>query len=74
MNKPEIKVNKCGCKIERDRYGVLFLEYCPKHKAAGDMYEALKMIEPILDTRPNPTGGNTLWTIAKQAIAKAEGK
>ncbi len=35
---------ECGCKITSDK-NYPSVEYCPKHKSAPDMYEALRAIE-----------------------------
>ena len=32
----------CGCIVALDYDGTLAIFYCPKHKAAPEMYEALK--------------------------------
>ncbi len=59
----------CGCQVRQvhipqgERY---FIEYCPKHKAANDMYEALK----TLSNYP----AESVKQIANTTLAKAEGK
>ncbi len=59
---------KCGCKVKvtDDTLGATIL-YCPKHKAAEDMYEALKEISLYKYLTDTNTGNRI-----KQALAKAE--
>ncbi len=63
----------CGCFIFKED-GKVFIEYCPKHKAAPDMYEALKMI-----TRGERRDGNytrqdaiAFLGLAQKALAKVD--
>lgn len=75
---------KCGCKtfIDTDRASLGYqIEYCPKHKSAPDLYEALKSLtdgytnaleackKQGFNFKEEPD-----WETARQAIAKAEGK
>jgi len=77
----------CGCQIVIS--GELHdaqIHYCPKHKAAFDMYEALKHVaEKGLDFSVITTGSDlSIWrshittnyslTEITKALAKAEGK
>jgi len=39
----------CGCQIRQKMNDDLFIEYCSKHKAAPDIYEALENLREILD-------------------------
>lgn len=76
MNHNYTKEFLCGCRIKI--VGDLHtsaIEYCPKHKAAPDMYEALKalMKEYWMDTQPDETATNN-WSNAQKALAKAEGR
>ena len=63
----------CGCIVGLDYDGTLATYYCPKHNAAPDMYEALKLYQE----HQEGTSGHYCWksyeTINK-ALAKAEGK
>lgn len=34
----------CGCRIWRTSQGNLHITYCPKHAAAPEMFEALKVV------------------------------
>ena len=68
----------CGCKAEEifhekdswGREGAIRIDivYCPMHKAAPEMLEALK------DIANTELISDELITIAKQAIANTEGK
>jgi len=67
----------CGCKIvekghDTGKAQALYddIEYCPKHEAAQDMYEALKaIIDEHALTKTDPLSEQILKT-----LAKAEGK
>ena len=39
----------CGCIIGQDYDGTLTIRYCPKHKAAPDLYEAAKEVMDTLE-------------------------
>ncbi len=83
----KIKQNfPCGCRIDEMANGSLGITYCPKHKAAPDMYEALRGI--LLVAQPCDGAkfefektyigvfrihGNRLEK-ALEVLAKAEGK
>ena len=61
---------ECGCIVKHQRYPAYNsyrIEYCPKHKAAPDMYEALR---EIVGNLVNPSD----IEIGTKALAKAEGK
>ncbi len=79
--KVEIKKSDCGCTIQRDRYAILSLKYCPKHNAAPEMYEALKAILPGDDDPLAKLPLSGRWDVSGEslekgrlAIAKADGK
>ncbi|KKN12478.1 hypothetical protein LCGC14_1016020 [marine sediment metagenome] len=57
----------CGCEIVTDNMGAYEIDYCPKHKSAPDLYEALKKMLPLVS-------GYYLQEVidAEQALAKAE--
>ena len=61
------KVCPCGCAVDK-HYGI---HYCPKHKAAPDMYEALKELLWIAEATH---GAQDRVLQAKQALSKAEGR
>ena len=66
----EIKL-KCGCEIFNTRKNGLDILYCPLHKAAPRMYEALKELEPYIEWLEK----NKLiriTTLLQQAIAGVE--
>lgn len=56
----------CGCHIDEMIDGSYLIVYCPKHKAAPDMYEALEVIRKH--------GIGAAESLIDQALAKAEGK
>ena len=65
----------CGCKILIDDSDpeIMELEYCPLHKAAPDMVEALKWVTQMASHSPTDS---QVITMAIEALAKAktEGK
>uniref|UniRef100_A0A6M3JJY9 Uncharacterized protein n=1 Tax=viral metagenome TaxID=1070528 RepID=A0A6M3JJY9_9ZZZZ len=60
---------KCGCMVAMDYNNMVQVDYCPKHKSAPDMYEALRKLtdlgRPL--SREDIDEGN-------RALAKADGK
>ena len=59
----------CGCQFEDSPTGQVF-KWCPLHKAASDMYKALKQAEDWFEKHnSSPTG-----LFAQQAIHKALAK
>ena len=69
----------CGCKLievghEAGKTKVVYdsIEYCPKHKAAPDMYEALKASLKLINDVTS--GGSKTKKLIKQALSKADGK
>jgi len=79
----------CGCEIYADSSGGCFIQYCPKHKAAPDLYEALRgfivVLKEFNDMLLTRKGNSDIvakldylldkyGAIAEQAIDKAEGK
>ena len=68
----------CACGVKDLGEGVYQINYCRKHKAAPDMYEALKYAEAFCEA----VGQGLVATASrdmvndqiKQALAKAEGK
>ena len=68
----------CGCiiKVLNDTLGLLEFKECPMHKAAPDIYAALKDIKKYV-VGLDAFGPNTGQVIAGKcflALAKAEGK
>ena len=70
---------ECGCYIEyyegfKDKPDHII--YCPKHKSAPDLYEALKEITTIEQSNVPYDKYDVLGAIniAKKALAKADGK
>ena len=61
---------KCDCFIE-DEYYRPYIIHCPLHKAAEDMYVALKNLLDVV-RRGEPQWQERLK--AKEALSKAEGK
>lgn len=85
----ELLNQACGCVVFRRHSNILdedrvFIQFCPKHKAAPDMYEALKKIADegtrcLLTEQPNKPLRDVynigeVDRIARQAIAKVEGR
>ena len=71
----------CGCCIILETDNSHSISYCPKHKAASEMYEALKLAREALTIKLNmPTYREILEFKNKtepmilSALAKAEGK
>lgn len=89
MGKNEERSYKCGC-IVGQKASVLYLDYCPEHKAAPDMREALgdmlKAYELIRSAKPLlfnmlVEADYKLYHVcedasikSEKALAKAEGK
>lgn len=55
----------CGCEVFKISKGFT-IEYCPKHKAAPDMYGALKAIKDDGKVKAN------FWKLRHKALAKAD--
>lgn len=64
---PERSEQPCGCVLVRNIAGKMSLQYCPKHKAADDMYEALKHTLKY-------TNNTAVHKVINAALAKADGK
>ena len=72
----------CGCHIDQMSDGSYGISYCPVHKAAPDMYEALKFFcernkseYEYLDRGIGiSTDVGKAFLNARKALAKAEGK
>ena len=75
---------KCKCRVNHLGYAEAIIEYCPKHKAAPDMYEALKNLvnnlpeSALEEAREIWLNTNTHIALdarakAVQALAKADG-
>lgn len=64
---------QCGCRVVGDNAGCYTIEYCPKHKAAPELYEALKLLVTMFRSDDYQDWRNSI-EIAEKAIAKAEGK
>ena len=68
----------CGCFIFKED-GKVFIEYCPKHKAAPDLYEALKQAKEWIHLQVMVANEVTdydeaTYLKAKEALAKVESK
>jgi len=66
----------CGCSIFLEPNSPPILTYCPKHKSAPALYEALGRIKRncFKDKRGAYWIGRVDMANAEQALAKAEGK
>ena len=60
----------CGCVLALDYDKNMMIVYCPKHKAAHDLYKACKL---ILE-RDKEYGCNISLFEIEEAVAKAKGK
>lgn len=74
-----VNVSSCGCLVELwESGGVRAIRYCPKHAAAPDMLEALKLLQAAL-TEYRLRDVKKRYSLcvadaaASNAIAKAEG-
>lgn len=63
----------CGCVVAIDYNNMVKVVYCPKHKAAPDMYEALKLYQQHQKGTRGHYCSECHEAISK-ALAKAEGK
>ena len=63
---------KCGCNVVLTGGGQWRISYCPLHKSAPDLYEALK---DLLDGLGNPMEITPYELVEKasQALSKVEG-
>lgn len=64
---------ECGCIFEETDIGYI-MHWCPKHKAAEDMYEALKGISGWLVTsrKGNMPNMDDAILAVRQALSKAD--
>ena len=69
--KKEFKVFVCGCRIDRDRYALLSLTYCPLHKSAPKLYEALKLVGEWIGGDKDE---DEITSFIDSLIAEVEGK
>ena len=63
---------KCGCVVAIDYNNMVQVDYCPKHKAAPMMYEALKEYQYY--NRCHNDSEAKLFDLAMKALAKADGQ
>ena len=68
-------IKACKCMVKKDD-GQVYIDYCPKHKAAPDMYEALEAITGAFNGGLEWMGPDTLTAMemGKAALAKARGE
>ena len=71
--KTQKKQSDCGCVISQDRYGILSLEYCPKHKTAPDMYEILNKVRQHFGHTIITYEESQLVNAIDEVLAKIEG-
>lgn len=67
----------CGCYIRAfdDTCALLELNYCPKHSACDDMYEAIRwVLEDYRDNRATTSLAVSTHTRLLNALSKAEVK
>jgi hypothetical protein len=65
----------CTCEVERVEY-TDYIEFCPLHAAAPNMYEALKELREWCDNNINgvPMEYGKIMARADAALLKAEGR
>ena len=68
-----IREYECGCSISSER-NYPSIDYCPLHKVAPDMYEALKATRWAIVHRDIPMNYDQLLRGIEQALAEVEGK
>lgn len=80
MYTKERVIPTCGCELSRGGEGILYIRYCPKHKAAPELYEALQEIAKGMgrfSLDQLTYAENTIedmQALAVKALAKAEGE
>ena len=67
-----VREYECGCRITSKKH-FSSIDYCPLHKSAPDLYEALEKIITAEDEGFEVLGYGRSQN-ARKAIAKAEGK
>ncbi len=68
-----IVTNKqCGCQAGTDKFGNVVFKYCPKHKAADDLYEALSYL--VGDLSGFIANQKDYLEEARKALSKADGE
>ncbi len=67
------KFNKldCGCIIHKTD---LYIDFCPKHKSADDMYKALKVCREQLGKAPYAFKYGNGIELVDKVLKEAEGK
>ena len=70
MEYTEHTERECGCSTKTGRSGNPYIVYCPKHKAAPAMYEALKNVFKYTCGRQDGIS-KRLRLVAEQALAQA---
>ena len=72
------QVMNCGCLVAVDYNNAVEIVYCPKHRSAPDLYEALKIgkgaVETDLFYHPEDKVSQIKLRIIVKALSKAEGK
>ncbi len=61
-----VREYKCGCKITSEK-SYPSIEYCPKHKAAPDLYEVLRLLASQYAVPSN----KVYWEEALKVLAEA---
>ena len=64
----------CGCMVMRDSLQRKYIQYCPKHAAAPDMYEALDNLLEAWDEWGVSSFPDPFADMARAALAKARGE
>lgn len=75
MKSEYTKLLRCGCVIRRgDTITDYWVDYCPLHKSAPKLYEALLAVYKDIDLQNVQGGSDELNILVQQAIAEVEGK
>ncbi len=67
-----VREYECGCKITTDK-SYPSVEYCPLHKSASDLYEALKEVLNDANNGSFTSLAGSVQKLGEQALAKVEG-
>ena len=59
---------ECGCRIMGNTNRELSLEYCPKHRAAPDLYKALLAVYTDIELQNVEGGSDELNIIVQEAL------
>ncbi len=64
---------QCTCQVVEVEYGETEIVYCPLHKSAPELYEALKEVLNDANNGSFTSLAGSVQKLGEQALAKAEG-